>query len=429
MSDDLDDLLRRAMTTLDHQAPDGYFETLASRTLARLDDPAIGEPRDDDSGLQDIRNLANETKARLSSRRSSNDLIASDDDRLASSSAGWKAVALPEPARPPALPPPPAGAVVDELARERAARDARTAQTRPASAAVTAGPAAPPPAGQAGPDRRPILAVAGLALAAAAGAVIFVSAGDKAAPAAMQERVRARSYAQEAEPAGPAAANSAPAHAGLTVTPIETTTAAGSAAAPEPASQAQAGAADRGASVGKQAIGDPPPVKPVAKKLRPGKGGAKGAYPSKLANDPVPDDPSEGSAAEPAPPTPRTGSGTSSGSDAGEPSLDKLLQEAGVHDPKPAKPKLARTSLSSDDIKRGMTAVAPRAQACFAGTQGLAVVRLTVAPSGQVQAVAVTGAFAGTPVAACVERVVRAATFPAWDGGPQSFGYDYLLAE
>jgi hypothetical protein len=76
-----------------------------------------------------------------------------------------------------------------------------------------------------------------------------------------------------------------------------------------------------------------------------------------------------------------------------------------------------------------MTAAAPRAQACFAGTQGLAVVRLTVAPSGQVQAVTVTGAFAGTPVAACVERAVRAATFPPWDGGPQSFGYDYLLSD
>src|SRR4051794_39015138 len=100
MSDDVDDLLRRAMTTLDHQVPDGYFDTLASRTLARLDDPALGDPRDDNSGLQDIRNLASETKARLSSRRSSKDLIGADDDRLAASSAGWKAVAVPEPARP-----------------------------------------------------------------------------------------------------------------------------------------------------------------------------------------------------------------------------------------------------------------------------------------------------------------------------------------
>jgi hypothetical protein len=37
--------------------------------------------------------------------------------------------------------------------------------------------------------------------------------------------------------------------------------------------------------------------------------------------------------------------------------------------------------------------------------------------------------FAGTPVAACVEAAVKSASFPPWDGGPQSFGYSYLLSE
>lgn len=403
MTDDLDDLLRRTMTALDDQVPDGYFETLAARTLARLDDPAIGEPRDDDSGLKDIRSLALETKARLSSRRSSKDLLAADDDRLASSSAGWKAVALPEPTRPA---PPPAGDVVDELARERAARAAQAS----VPIAVVTGQDAPP---RASASRRSILAVVGLGLAAAAGAVIFVSSGDRAMPSVTHAE-RLRSSAQEAAKAAPAGVTSAAGSAG------------------------QADAADRGAEVGKQAIPNRPPVKPAAlddgavhvgKKRPPGKGGAKGKGAGKLAKDPAPDDPPEENAADPAPPEPATGSGTPSGHDAAEPSLDKLLQEAGVHDPKQGKPKLARKSLSGDDIKRGMVAVAPRAQACFAGTQGLAVVRLTVAPSGQVQAATVTGVFAGTPVAACVERAVRAATFPPWDGGPQSFGYDYLLSD
>jgi hypothetical protein len=75
-----------------------------------------------------------------------------------------------------------------------------------------------------------------------------------------------------------------------------------------------------------------------------------------------------------------------------------------------------------------MTAVAGQAQACFAGTEGLASLRLTVAPSGKVAKVTVTGLFAGTPVGACVERAVRAASFPAWDGRPQSVGYSYLLS-
>jgi hypothetical protein len=112
-----------------------------------------------------------------------------------------------------------------------------------------------------------------------------------------------------------------------------------------------------------------------------------------------------------------------------EPSFDELAQEAGIAPTKAAAPRLARKSLSADDIKRGMTAVAAQAQACFTGTSGLASVRLTVAPSGQVSKVAITGPFAGTPTAACVERAVKATRFPAWDGGPQSFGYSYLLSD
>jgi hypothetical protein len=56
-------------------------------------------------------------------------------------------------------------------------------------------------------------------------------------------------------------------------------------------------------------------------------------------------------------------------------------------------------------------------------------VRLAVAPSGQVEKAVVTGPFAGTPVGACVERAVRSAAFPTWDGAPQSFNYSYLLSD
>lgn len=76
-----------------------------------------------------------------------------------------------------------------------------------------------------------------------------------------------------------------------------------------------------------------------------------------------------------------------------------------------------------------LRAVAGKVQACFAGTQGHALVRLTVAPSGQVQQVTVLGRFAGTPVGACVERAVRTATFSPWDRALQRFGYDYLLSD
>jgi outer membrane biosynthesis protein TonB len=114
----------------------------------------------------------------------------------------------------------------------------------------------------------------------------------------------------------------------------------------------------------------------------------------------------------------------------GEPSLDDLLKEAGGESKKePAKPKLDKKSLSGDDMKKGMSGVSAKAQACYAGTQGTANVKLTVAPSGHVQKVTVTGAFAGTAVGNCVETAVKGATFPPWDGPPQSFGFSYLLSE
>jgi hypothetical protein len=47
MADDVDDLLRRAMATLDRETPAGYFDELPQRTLARLDAPAVDDPGDE----------------------------------------------------------------------------------------------------------------------------------------------------------------------------------------------------------------------------------------------------------------------------------------------------------------------------------------------------------------------------------------------
>lgn len=114
----------------------------------------------------------------------------------------------------------------------------------------------------------------------------------------------------------------------------------------------------------------------------------------------------------------------------GQPDFNELLREAGVDPNKPAKkPKLERTELGVSDFRKGMSAVAGQAKGCYNGTQGIAKIALTVAPSGKVTKVAVSGVFAGTPVAACVEAAVKGATFPPWDGGPQSLHYTYLLSE
>ena len=72
---------------------------------------------------------------------------------------------------------------------------------------------------------------------------------------------------------------------------------------------------------------------------------------------------------------------------------------------------------------------AGKAAGCYKGTQGTASFKVTVAPSGKVTGVTVSGMFAGKPEGSCVESAVRSASFPAWEGGPQTFTYSYLLAD
>jgi TonB family protein len=76
-----------------------------------------------------------------------------------------------------------------------------------------------------------------------------------------------------------------------------------------------------------------------------------------------------------------------------------------------------------------MGKIASKAQGCYKGNQGTAMVKLTVGPSGSVTKVSVSGAFAGTPEGSCVESAVKSASFPPWDGGPQSFTYSYMLSD
>jgi hypothetical protein len=121
--------------------------------------------------------------------------------------------------------------------------------------------------------------------------------------------------------------------------------------------------------------------------------------------------------------------GAGSGSGSAPPPLDQLIGDPDGPVNRPVKSKLGQTPLSADDIKRGMAAVAARVQACRAGTVGTASLRVVVAASGQVTRVVVSGPFAGTPVATCVERAVAVARFPPWDGGARSFGYSYLLSD
>jgi len=467
MSDDVDDLLKHALATLDDQAPAGYFDTLADRTLARLDGPALAEPApdthddslDEDSGLKDIRSLASETRARLGARRSSHDPVSAVDDAVASASASWKAVALPEP---PAVP----------AASVPARRSSGSAP--PAVALVRDGVAGDAPAGAPGPPgprpgtrRAPLVAAIGVGLAAAVAVVTFVSLRDRGARAPTPEQAavldrleQSRSIEQVERVAAPTRPSPPPPSSAATK-PSEPVTAVavpserpGGGQITREADQVRREATLRGEQGAATKRSQAPIGKPVGKSIGKSVGKPVGTAPSKFkghapGGEPDGGEPDGSGLAEPAAPAapagidagsvaapsaaPDAGSapapGGTAGGTAGEPSFDELLKEAGVDDPKPDRPRLARKQLSSDDIKRGMAAVTAQARACFDGTRGLAAVRLSVAPSGQIQKVTVSGPFAGTAVGACVVRAVRTATFPPWDGLPQSFGYSYLLSE
>ena len=461
MPDDMDELLRRAMKTLDDQVPPGYFEGLPNRTLARLEDSSMqptpgtsseldsgstGVPpvevgadkeRDEDSGLHDIRNLASSARMRLSSRRISTHPPV-DDDILASSSAGWKAVALPEPAKMISLP------EIAELptkaeikAKEKADRASRKSGEIAASTSAPAMPAIasiePPlhleePAvasavvtpmigsritgankaktatPKQGGSKAAVFGVVGIGLAAAAGVAIYVTtmksnSSDEtaSAPAASERTDRSVAVAAPTPAPAPPTVQAIAIDEPAKIEPVDESK-------QEPAAGAVASDLPKAPSKGKRdAKVDKKPAKTIIEVAPP---------------------PDTSTKKPPPPVVTKAGSGKE-----GDPDFDALLKEAGVSKDKVVKPKLDKTSLTGGDFKSGMNAVRGRAQACFNGTQGTANVKLTIAPSGQVSKAAVSGVFAGTPVAACVEAAVKGATFPAWDGGPQSFGYSYLLSE
>lgn len=408
--DEIDDEVRRALGSL--QAPDGYFDDLAERTLARLDeepaeladdvadDAVIGEARDEDSGLRDIQSLASEAVARV---RSSSPAV----PRSPSVSAAFRVVALPRsPAVTEAADPP------DELARQRALR----------VAPPTGNPSVPKPVPDTVARPRRWYAASGVAVAAAAALVVFVSVADRGEDAARRDVAtgeRTLTHAASGE--------------------------RGEAAAP-PAQIAAVGAGSAAGSAS-AARSDVPPLdsKPVAVADRPviaerPKVGPKGktAAPTYATKKPAPkrgggggpgDEPIDAISKNEAPPSTPTSPPSSPTSPPGDSKPDEIQRAVEAAPGEGRVPVLAKKSLTADDITRTLAAVAPAAKRCYVGTAGAAIVTATVAPSGQVTRVVVSGPFAGTPTAACVDRAVRAARFPAWDGSPQTIKYSYLLSE
>jgi hypothetical protein len=445
VNEDVDDLVRGAMKSLDGETPSGYFDDLPIRTLGRLEasmqsqgptvstasttqagstgvPPGEDAVREEDSGLHDIRSLATSQRMRNSSKRITTSPPV-DENILAASSAGWKAVALPvaEPAR--EMPAP--------LDKKRASRSSKqmAAELAPIPSLAQS---APTPIGahlaKKQKSKAPLYAIASLGLAAAAGAAIYVTT-QKDSPAEQAAAIAASSNGSTVEPVP----RITPIPGVATATPIEQPPAVPAPAAP--AAEATAAAAAPTTSDGLVAQAEISDERADEKDRDASKSPrAKGKKARAAEREVV----AKTEAKKPDPKLAKglAGSGAAvikptGKADKEEPSFEELLKEANIPDKKQAdeKPKLEKKSLSSADIKKGMSSVAAKAQGCYNGTQGTASVKLVVDPSGKVSKVSVTGAFAGTPVAACVEKAVKAASFPPWDGGPQSFGYSYLLSE
>jgi hypothetical protein len=94
---------------------------------------------------------------------------------------------------------------------------------------------------------------------------------------------------------------------------------------------------------------------------------------------------------------------------------------------RPSEPRLP-TQPPRDETQRAMALIHAPILACANGQHGIATVRLRViGATGHVSEVQVTGYFAGTPVAACIERAARTASFSPFGRNWIDINYPFRL--
>ena len=463
---------------------EGSMQTTSSgtdRSDAELPMSTANE-REEDSGLHDIRSLASSQRQRLSSRRLGTNPPPVDEDILSSTSGSWKSIALPEPAKMVALP---------EIAELPSKVDIKAQQKAEKAAAKTRSIKSPArPSGEINQNDIPLAAAPSSSTSmpsmqaslsgSSGGLALAVNATVSEAPIHLPAHEEIPSLAAGTAKGATALAAGTAKGATSVAAPVFGARIAG-------VQSASSSKNSRGALIGVLGLGlavaagviiyvttrgddtaksdtttaaqpdptlrvkapEPEPAKPAAVVApvvdEPKIDDAKVAAP-----DPVPVDPTPAKSTKTAKPTVGKKPGkqllevVDPGNGVkpvdvkkdetkkpppkeGDPDFEQLLKDSGYQKKQDDKPKLEKTSLSGGDFKNGMAAISGRAQACYKGTQGTASVKLTIASSGAVSKVTVTGV--GAAEAACVQAAVRGATFPAWDGGPQSFGYSYLLSE
>ena len=379
------------------------------------DAPQRGE-RNEDSGLHDVKSLAQTTKQRIS-RRITSQHDAYEESLLSSSSSGLRAVALPSPAQVVSLP-----AMPTSVPGAADIAGAEAAGITPIEAAR-------------GAKSKAVWFVAGGGvLAAAAVAIFFIaSSGAKKHDEALVAAGAASGAPTSAEPALKEAAR-APGAAAGSGSPATTVVAVDPAAAPptEEATDTAGDTADPGDSGEKSASGAKAEGRAERGASRTGagaSGGGTAAAGDKQVAKGKQDAKASGGGGG--------GGGAAPKGGVGGDSMEELLAAAsgGAQKPTegtdtgPAKPE--KTGLDGKDIRSGMGAVARQAQGCFDqhGVAGHVKIKATVDPSGKVTKADAQGEFAGTPTGACVAAAAKSASFPAWTGAPMTISYGFTLTE
>ena len=128
---------------------------------------------------------------------------------------------------------------------------------------------------------------------------------------------------------------------------------------------------------------------------------------------------------ETSPPTPGAGEAAEAEA-AAEPVEDRQVTEALL--PDHGSSAEADESPSRAAITHAMEEITPAVQACGAGEHGQVTGTLIISgPTGRVTLATVSGAFAGTPVGACVARALRGATFPPITRPTYTITYPFRL--
>ena len=434
--DPLDETVRAAMRALEEGVtPRDYFDRLPDRIHARLEGSMQTESQTDtenvsngvvsteanreDSGLHDIKALAQTTRNRISRRQTSQHDI--DETLLASSQSGLHAVALPDPAKMVQLP------TVDEaraLARSTAGMAAVAVdevEAAPARVAVAA------PAAERGKGV-PVWVWAGGGLAAAAAVIGFVVIGGKDAKEQSAPPAEPSVVQGESKPGGTASAPAAVPPArdeGITTGGLAEDTpsadpAPAVAAEPEPEPEEEAAKPD-----------DAEP-KTDRRKDRADENKVVDAKKDKTKSDQKTDDQKDKGKEEkkaPPPPVDKKLEGAVLG--AGDEDVLGIGDALGGGGGKKKDEAPKRTELSSQELRDGLDAINGKAKACYGahGQTGTVKVKLTISPSGKVTKASATGDLAGTPAGDCVVSAVKSATFPAWEGAPKSTIYVVLLSD